>query len=65
MKRTAKTIGITAILSILLCGAYLSGITQGQAHEIKTYMQVIPTGYLAATGGRFYNNYFNMGTPLI
>lgn len=53
MKRTAKTIGITAILSILLCGAYLSGITQRQAHEIKTYMQVIPTGYLVPQADDF------------
>lgn len=45
MKKAIKTIGIIGVMTILLCGAYISGTTQ--AKTITVEKEVIPDGYIS------------------
>lgn len=51
MKKAIKTIGIIGVMTILLCGAYISGTTQAKTitveKEVIKTVEVIPDGYIS------------------
>jgi hypothetical protein len=60
MKRTVKTIGVIAIMGIMLTGAYLLGTTQADTITLEKIVEIVPDGYIDSTSEDFYNNYLDM-----
>lgn len=60
MKRTVKTIGVIAIMGIMLTGAYLLGTTQADTITLERVVKVVPDGYIDSTSEDFYNNFVDM-----
>lgn len=70
MKKNSKTLGIIAIMVIMLVCAYLLGTTQAETitevqtvteiKEVEKIVEVIPDGYIDMTAYDFYNNYVDM-----
>lgn len=60
MKRTVKTIGVIAIMGIMLTGAYLLGTTQANTITLEKIIEVVPDGYIDSTSEEFYNNFVDM-----
>ena len=74
MKKSIKTIGIIAIMGIMLIYAYLLGITQAETiteiqtvaetREAKKIVEVIPDGYIDSDSSEFQENYIDMRTVI-
>lgn len=60
MKRTVKTIGVIAIMGIMLTGAYILSTTQTDTITLEKVVEVVPGGYIDSTSEDFYNNYVDM-----
>ena len=64
MTRIFKTIGIIAIMGIMLVGAYWLGTTQAETvtavKEVEKAVEVVPDGYIDTNSEEFYNNYVDM-----
>ena len=64
MKKTLKTIGTIATMTVIAIGSYFIGTTQAKAvteiKEVEKVVEVMPDGYIDMNTEDFYINYVDM-----
>ena len=64
MKKSIRTIGTIATMTVIAIGSYFIGTTQTETiteiKEVEKVVEVVPDGYIDTTTEDFYNNYVDM-----